>query len=74
MKRGLRMPAKAAERLIADVARSDPERLRGALTELAELELDTRGGSPLQARRDSLAEMDEDTLAQRAIERITDGP
>jgi DNA polymerase-3 subunit delta len=71
VKRGLRMPARAAERLLADVARSDPERLRAALSAMAELELDTRGGSPLQARRNPLAEMEEDTLAQRAIERIT---
>jgi DNA polymerase-3 subunit delta len=71
VKRGLRMPARAAERLLADVARSDPERLRAALSAMAELELDTRGGSPLQARRNPLAEMEEDTIAQRAIERIT---
>jgi|SRR5271165_1224956 len=71
VKRGLRMPARAAERFVADVARSDPERLRAALTVMAELELDTRGGSPLPGRRNPLAGMDEDTLAQRAIERIT---
>ncbi len=70
VKRGLRMPARAAERLVADVARSDPERLREALRTLAGLELDTRGGSPLTGRRDPLAELEEDTLAQRAIERI----
>ena len=73
VKRGLRMPGKAAERLIADVARSDPDRLRGAMERLAELELDTRGGSPLQARRDPMAEMEEDTLALLAIERMTQG-
>jgi DNA polymerase-3 subunit delta len=71
VKRTLRMPAKAAERFIADVSRSDPERLRAALGVMAELELNTRGGSPLPARRDPLAGMGEDTLAQRAIERIT---
>ena len=31
VRRGLRMPPRAAERFVADVARSDPERLRGAL-------------------------------------------
>ncbi len=31
IKRGLRMPARAAERFVADVARTDPERLRLAL-------------------------------------------
>ena len=43
--------SRAAERFIADVARSDPERLRGALGMLADLELDTRGGAPLRRRR-----------------------
>jgi DNA polymerase-3 subunit delta len=71
VKRSLRMPARAAERFVADVARSDPERLRAALTVMAELELDTRGGSPLPSRRDPLAGMDDDTLAQRAIAQIT---
>ena len=66
----LRMPAKAAERLISDVANADPERLREALGTLAGLELDTRGGAPLTADRGSLAGAEEDTLAQRAIEAI----
>jgi DNA polymerase III subunit delta len=71
VKRSLRMPARAAERFVADVARTEPERLRQALGALAELELDSRGGAPLLARRTSLAGLDEDTLALRAIERIT---
>jgi DNA polymerase III subunit delta len=70
IKRTLRMPAKAAERLISDVANADPERLREALGTLAGLELDTRGGAPLTADRGSLAGAEEDTLAQRAIEAI----
>jgi DNA polymerase-3 subunit delta len=70
IKRGLRMPARAAERLVADVARSDPDRLRGALVTLARLELDSRGGAPLQGERSPLAGMQEDTLVQRAIEEI----
>jgi DNA polymerase-3 subunit delta len=57
IKRSLRMPAKAAERFIADVRRSDPTRLRQALVRFADLELDSRGG----------AELDADTLALRAI-------
>jgi DNA polymerase-3 subunit delta len=72
VKRSLRMPGRAAERFIADVARSDPERLRAAVAVMAALELDSRGGSPLPSRRDPLAGMNEDTLAQRAIERITE--
>ncbi len=72
VKRSLRMPGRAAERFIADVARSDPERLRAAVAVMAALELDSRGGSPLPSRRHPLAGMDEDTLAQRAIEQITE--
>ena len=71
IKRGLRMPARAAERFVADVARSDVERLRSALAALAELELDTRGGAVLTDSRSALAGLDEDTLALRAIETIT---
>lgn len=71
IKRSLRMPPRAAERFIADVARSDIERLGAALATLAELELDTRGGHPLAASRTPLAGLGEDTLALRAIEAIT---
>ncbi len=71
VRRGLRMPARAAERLVADVARSDPDRLRRALYLLADLELDSRGGAPLPGSRSVLAEMHEDTVALRAIEAIT---
>ncbi|HLH13461.1 MAG TPA: DNA polymerase III subunit delta [Solirubrobacteraceae bacterium] len=71
IKRGLRMPARAAERFLADVARSEPERLRDALATLAELELDTRGGAPLSSRRSPFAGLHEETLALRAIERMT---
>jgi DNA polymerase III subunit delta len=70
VKRGLRMPPRAAERLIADVQRSDPARLRAALGVLARLELDSRGGAVLSGDRDALAEMDEDTLVARAIDQI----
>ncbi len=70
VKRGLRMPARAAERLVANAAASDPARLRTALAILAELELDSRGGSPLSAARTPIAALGEDTLAVRAVERI----
>jgi DNA polymerase III subunit delta len=69
--RGLRMPSRAAERFLADVARSDPERLRAALGVLADLELDTRGGAPLSFRRTGLASLQEDTQGLRAIAAIT---
>jgi DNA polymerase-3 subunit delta len=70
VKRGLRMPSRAADRLLADVARSEPEQLRAALRELARLELDSRGGALLRRDRDALATMQEDTLVQRAFEQI----
>ncbi|HTC73061.1 MAG TPA: DNA polymerase III subunit delta [Solirubrobacteraceae bacterium] len=71
VKRGLRMPPRAAERFVADVARTDVERLRAALAALADLELDTRGGAPLASSRTAVAGLDEDTLALHAIEAIT---
>jgi DNA polymerase-3 subunit delta len=70
VKRGLRMPSRAADRFIADVARSDPGRLRSALGALADLELDSRGGAVIASQRSPLAALDEDTLALRAIEQI----
>ncbi len=71
VRRGLRMPARAAERFLADVARTDPDRLRSALATLADLELDTRGGSPLPSARSGASNLDEDTLALGAIATIT---
>jgi DNA polymerase III subunit delta len=70
IKRTLRMPSRAAERFVADVARSDPERLRAALGVLADLELDTRGGAELRAGRSRRSGLHEDTLALRAIAAI----
>ncbi len=60
IKRGLRMPPKAADRFIADVRRTDSIRLRRALVTLADLELDSRGAS----------ELGSDTLGLRAIAAI----
>jgi DNA polymerase III subunit delta len=81
VRRGLHMPPRAAERFVADVARSDPDRLRRALRELADLEIDSRGGAPAPWSRSpgersaiagrSLAALDEDTLGLLAIEAIT---
>jgi DNA polymerase-3 subunit delta len=70
LRRGLRMPPKAAERFVADVARTEPERLRAAIGALADLELDTRGGSPLRQARSRMSGLDEETLALRTIESI----
>jgi DNA polymerase III subunit delta len=67
IKRTLRMPPSAAERFIADVERSEPERLRAALCRIADLELDTRGGAPVTEARTPLSSLEEDTLALRAI-------
>jgi DNA polymerase III subunit delta len=70
VKRGLRMPPRAAERFVADVQRSEPERLRASLAALADLEVDTRGGDPVNVDRSRLSGLDEDTLALRVIEAI----
>jgi DNA polymerase III subunit delta len=70
VKRGLRMPPRAAERLVADVQRSESGRLRASLVALADLEVDTRGGAPVSADRSRRSGLDEDTLALRAIATI----
>jgi DNA polymerase-3 subunit delta len=70
VKRSLRMPSRAADRFLADVSRSDPDRLRAALATLSDLELDSRGGAPLPGARTAIAALGEDTLALRAIETI----
>ncbi|HTY97648.1 MAG TPA: hypothetical protein VMB91_11455 [Solirubrobacteraceae bacterium] len=64
------MPPRAAERFIAAVARTDPARLKGALSVLADLELATRGGSPLPTARRPENGLEEDSLALRAVEAI----
>jgi DNA polymerase-3 subunit delta len=62
VKRALRMPARAADRLIADARMVGSERLRRALEEVADLEHASRGGGPGAAG--------EDTVALTAIQRI----
>ena len=62
IKRRLRMPTRAADRLIADTRRTGMAQLRLALEEIADLELASRGGAPGAAG--------EDTAALLAIQRI----
>jgi DNA polymerase III subunit delta len=62
VKRGLRMPPRAADRLIADAQRAGAERLRLAIEQIADLELASRGGADGAAG--------EDTAALTAIQRI----
>jgi DNA polymerase-3 subunit delta len=62
VKRRLRMPSRAADRLIADAQRSGAEKLRDSLEQIADLELASRGGGS--------AAVSEDTAALRTIERI----
>jgi DNA polymerase-3 subunit delta len=62
IKRRLRMPSKAADRLIADAGRSGTENLQRTIEQLAELELASRGGGSGGAG--------EDTVALRAIGQI----
>jgi DNA polymerase-3 subunit delta len=61
VRRGLRMPPKAAERFIADVQRTDRDALRRALEHLADLELDSR----------QLREGPQDTAALRTLLRVS---
>jgi len=63
VRKGLRMPTKAAERLIDDVSRRDKEGLRAALAALADLERDSRGGGALS----------EDTAAVLAVTEAASG-
>jgi DNA polymerase-3 subunit delta len=63
IKRRLRMPSRAADRLIADARRSGVERLRRAIEEIADLERSSRGGGSGGAS--------EDTVALRAIREMT---
>ena len=62
IKRRLRMPSRAADRLIADARRTGVEQLRDALERIADLELASRGGGS--------AAVSEDTAALRAIAAI----
>ena len=71
VRRTLRMPPRAAERFVADIAKADPDRLREALGALADMELDSRGGAAIGASRSPYATLDEDTIALHAIEKIT---
>ena len=59
IRKTLRMPSFAAERLIADVADHDPEHYRRALEILADLEVESRGGGG--------GVLAEDTAAVRAV-------
>jgi DNA polymerase-3 subunit delta len=62
IKRGLRMPARAADKLIADARRAGVAQLRRSLELLADLEVASRGGGP--------GLPSEDTAVVLAIERI----
>jgi DNA polymerase-3 subunit delta len=62
VRRGLRMPSFAADRLIADVSSRDPEVYRRALELLADLEVESRGGVGMLS-----GALSEDTAAVRAV-------
>jgi DNA polymerase-3 subunit delta len=61
IKRSLRMPSFAAERLIADAGKRDVESLRRALVAMADLELESRGGGATSGAQS------EETAALRAL-------
>jgi DNA polymerase-3 subunit delta len=62
VKRRMRMPSRAADRLIADARRAGAESLERTIEELAELELASRGGGSGGAG--------EDTVALLALQRV----
>ncbi|HEV3128837.1 MAG TPA: DNA polymerase III subunit delta [Solirubrobacteraceae bacterium] len=62
IKRQLRMPSRAADRLISDARRRGTDKLRLDLEEVADLELASRGGGPGAAS--------EDTAGLRSIQRM----
>jgi DNA polymerase-3 subunit delta len=66
VKRRLRMPSRAADRLIADARRTGSERLAEAVCEIADLELASRGG-----RMGGGGVRGEDTSALIALGRLT---
>ena len=59
VKRSLRMPSFAADRLVSDVAKRDVEAFRRALELMADLEVESRGGAG--------GVLSEDTAAVRAV-------
>ncbi len=63
IKRGLRMPGFAADRLISDVSKRDVDSFRRALELLADLELESRGGGR--------GVLSEETAAVRAVIAVT---
>jgi DNA polymerase III subunit delta len=65
IKRRLRMPSRAADRLIADARRSGSDRLAEAICEISDLELASRGGGVGRGRVRG-----EDTAALIAIDRL----
>ncbi len=71
VRRSLRMPPKAAERFIAAVGRSDPERLQRGLCALGDLEVDLRGGSRVSSARHPQAALSEQTQALRVLHQIS---
>jgi DNA polymerase-3 subunit delta len=71
--RSLRIPARAANRFVADVAREDPQRLSEGLASLADVEVDLRGGARVTAGRRPAAGLSERTVAVLAIRAIAGG-
>ena len=55
IKRGLRMPSRAADRLIEDARASGTDKLRRAIVQMADLELASRGGGSGTASEDTMA-------------------
>lgn len=71
--RSLRMPPRAANRFVADVAAADPQRLRRGLASLADAEVDLRGGAFVGAARRASAALSQRTVAVLTIRAIAGG-
>lgn len=69
----LRMPARAANRFVADVAAADPQRLRRGLASLADAEVDLRGGAFVSTARRASAALSQRTVAVLTIRAIAEG-
>ncbi|HEY1690356.1 MAG TPA: DNA polymerase III subunit delta [Solirubrobacteraceae bacterium] len=69
--RSLRMPPKAAQRLVAAMEHADQAALKRALGTLSDLELDLRGGERLMPRSRASSGLSERTLALQTIASIT---
>lgn len=71
--RSLRMPTRAADRFVAEVAKADAQRLSEGLARLADVEVDLRGGVQISDGRRATASLSEQTVAVLTIRAVAGG-